>query len=280
MGDDGGEVKQSFWKSWLMFNSEGSAEGQAASSLKLRVSRLLLLGGLALILLSLFGLMIGAGSTLAGQLFNQSQPTGVVGVMNLMATNTAPPTATATGTPSNTIQPTPEDLPPASVLNEPLALMACLEVDGAVLREGPGTEYMAVSGGLGVGSMVEVLFVESSQNWLLVTTEDDLQGWLSIEWLSLDFDINVAAVLDVQTATPIPTRTQTPIPTNTPKAPQATATKPPPPATATKLPPPPATETKPPPATETKPPPATETKPPPATETKPPPATPTIPAYP
>ncbi len=125
------------------------------------------------------------------------------------ATATLEPTVAVTEAASSTPTVTPTVLPQVRII-----------VASASLREGPGTNYRAVTF-LKANDVVIVLAINREDgNWYNIETEDGLFGWVSISVTEAvgGTETAVTAVPTAATipASPIPTSTPTPTPTLTP----------------------------------------------------------------
>jgi serine/threonine-protein kinase len=204
--------------------------------------------GLALILLLVFGFGAGAAVLVVFPRL-QSRPPAVTEPADTpsalaaaapyasLPSVTLLPTSTATLYPSATASPTPTatSLPGLVVTST-----------SAILRTGPGETYPEIAS-YSTGDRLKTVGRSPDGQWLALSDEAVLLGWIALADVELGFDLNTLPVIDPQ-PTPTPTVTQTypppPPPTETPRprkkdpAPTATRRVPPPRPTDTRKPPP------------------------------------------
>lgn len=92
-----------------------------------------------------------------------------------------PPTSTSTTTPKPTMTTT------------PVHLQGCVEAHSLRVRAGPGTDHKMI-GGLKAGECVIVLGRNEDATWGKITA-GDLKGWVSLDYLSLEGDIQAVALV-------------------------------------------------------------------------------------
>lgn len=99
------------------------------------------------------------------------------------------PLPTATQIPPTQALPTPTSIPqPTKTLAPIQPINATITVDNFKLRSGPGFLFDTVAQ-YDANSTVKVLGRAQGENWLYVETEDNLSGWMKIEYLDLSGDL-------------------------------------------------------------------------------------------
>lgn len=102
----------------------------------------------------------------------------------------APPVSTDSAPPPTETSADPSQPAPTST---PVHLEGCVDVRSLRIRSGPGTDYQMV-GGLQYGDCVTVLGRNRDASWGQITFKD-LSGWVSLDYITLQGDIQAVAVV-------------------------------------------------------------------------------------